>query len=96
MTYHRRRRSKPSQYRFLLELKPAFVAVALAAFLNQILDLPCTLAILGKLQSACRVEVPAYVWWGLLAAVIYGVCACFYRYYRDFHLGEYHRDLEER
>jgi hypothetical protein len=95
MTYYRRSKRRPSQYRFLYELKPTALALVLAVFLDKILDVPCFLSILSKAQQACRAPMPAYIWWGLVATAIYGIGACLYRYYRDFHLGEYWKDLED-
>ncbi|SMP79649.1 hypothetical protein [Noviherbaspirillum suwonense] len=96
MTYYRRSRRRPSQYRFLFKLKPTAFAFVFAVFLDQVLNVPCSFAIIGRIQPACRAVVPTYVWWGIVFMGIYGIAACLYRYYRDFYLGEYVMDLEDR
>ena len=89
-----RRRKQPSQYRFLAELWPTFYAFIACFMLDKILDLPCVLNIIAKTQTACRVEVPAYLWLVILAPALYGIAASAYRFYRDFYLGEYWIDCE--
>lgn len=89
-----RRRKRPSQYRFLAELWPTFYAFIAYFVLDKILDLPCLLNLVAKTQATCRVEAPGYLWLALLAAILYGVAAAAYRYYRDFVLGEYWIELD--
>jgi hypothetical protein len=89
-----RRHKRPSEYRFLLELQPTLYALAIAYLLYQIRDVPCIVSALAKVQQACRIDYPDYIWLGLLAFALYGLAACGYRVYRDFYLGEYWMDLE--
>jgi hypothetical protein len=93
---YQRPRHQPSRYRFLLELKPAAWAIIAAYALETILGAPCAIVIFTRFQETCRFQAPSLVWWGFAVAGIYGVSACLYRYYRDFHLGEYWVDLDGR
>lgn len=92
MGYYRRR-PRPSQYRFLFELKPTLLAFVGALGLAKFFDVVCSLSLLSHAQQTCRDQLPSYLWWGFVAMAIYGVGACAYRYYRDFYLGEYWTDL---
>ena len=94
MAYYRRKK-RPSEYRFLLELQPTLYAIVAAFMLDWYLDLPCLLTALAKAQTACRIDLPGagYIWFGLLAVALYGIAAAAYRFYRDFYLGEYWVDL---
>lgn len=92
MGYYRRR-ARPSQYRYLSELKPTLLA-ALAAFIfSQASNMVCAVAALGQVQEQCGLPIPGYVWLAIAAIGVYGIVASAYRYYRDFYMGEYWEDF---
>ena len=93
MGYYRCKK-RPSEYRFLKGLYPSAVALVLIYFLDSMEQIPCVLKTFTPDPATCRVEMPQFLIWGLIALFAYGIAAAGYRYYRDFHLGEYWLDLE--
>lgn len=94
MGYYRRKK-QPSQYRFLLELQWCAYGLLSMFAIDQISNIPCHLQSLGPIPSAtCRAQLPDFLWYIPLGLFAFGIVACAYRYYRDFHVGDYYRDCD--
>lgn len=83
----------PSPYRYLFELAPSLLAGVIAAALYRFSSVLCELRMVGLPADGCRIELPAFLWWACGAMALYGVLASAWRYYKDFHRGEYWLDL---
>jgi hypothetical protein len=94
MGHYPRNKKRPSQYRFLRWLYPSAVAVLIIFVLDTVATIPCSLKSLAPDPATCRVEMPNFLMWGLVAVFTFGIAAAGYRFYRDFYLGEYWMDLE--
>ena len=95
MGYYRRKK-RPSQYRFLKNLYPSVVAIVILFALDGLASIPCGLKMLVIDPATCKVQMPSFLYWWLAGLFLFGIVAAGYRYYRDFHLGEYWVDLEGR
>lgn len=81
---------RPHQLRFLRPLRWAILAIACGWFFNGAQSAICSMQSKGV---QCLASIPAWLGDALFVVMVLAIAASGYRFWLDFHKGEYYLDL---